>query len=63
MQEFKNLVFEGGGVWGIAYEGVLSELHAQQAIDFNALERVGGASAGAISACLLSVGYRPEELV
>ncbi len=50
MNEFKNLVFEGGGVWGIAYEGVLSELNARQAIDFKAIDRVGGASAGAISA-------------
>jgi NTE family protein len=58
----KNLVFEGGGVWGIAYEGVLSELQAQEMIDFNAIDRVGGASAGAITACLLAVGYQPEEL-
>ena len=62
MGEFRNLVFEGGGVWGIAYEGVLSELSAQQAIDFRQLLRVGGASAGAITACLLAVGFEPEEL-
>lgn len=62
MANFKNLVFEGGGVWGIAYEGVLSELHTRQAIDFRKLARVGGASAGAITACLLAVGYEPVEL-
>jgi NTE family protein len=62
MSEFRNLVFEGGGVWGIAYEGVLSELSRQQAIDFRNLLRVGGASAGAITACLLAVGFEPEEL-
>lgn len=62
MAQFKNIVFEGGGVWGIAYEGVLAELHRRKAIDFNALHRVGGASAGAISACLLAVGYQPDEL-
>lgn len=62
MQEYKNLIFEGGGVWGIAYQGVLAELHEQDAIDFKSLDRVGGASAGAITACLLSVGYEPLEL-
>ncbi len=62
MAKFKNLVFEGGGVWGIAYQGVLSELEAQGVVDLNKLERVGGASAGAISACLLAVGYKPDEL-
>jgi NTE family protein len=59
---FKNLVFEGGGVWGIAYQGVLTELHVQNAVDLKSLERVAGASAGAITACLISVGYTPDEL-
>lgn len=62
MHTFDNLVFEGGGVWGIAYEGALAELEAQQAVDFGALKRVGGASAGAITACLLAVGYAPDEI-
>lgn len=62
MTEFRNLVFEGGGVWGIAYEGVLSELERLDGIDFDGLLRVGGASAGAITACLLAVGYGPQEL-
>lgn len=62
MRQFRNLVFEGGGVWGIAYEGVLTELVSQGAIDPNGIVRVGGASAGAITAMLLSVGYRAEEL-
>lgn len=62
MTTFNNLVFEGGGVWGIAYQGALSELQAQAAIDLKKLERVAGASAGAITACLLAVGYSPEEL-
>lgn len=62
MATFKNLVFEGGGVWGIAYQGVLSELQAQKAVNLKKLERVGGASAGAITACLIAVGYTPDEL-
>ncbi len=62
MSKFRNLVFEGGGVWGIAYQGVLTELEAQQTLDFKKLERVAGASAGAITACLLAVGFKPEEM-
>jgi NTE family protein len=62
MPQFRNLVFEGGGVWGIAYEGVLAQLHVESAIDFQAIDRVGGASAGAITACLLAVGYTAAEL-
>lgn len=62
MPTYTNLVFEGGGVWGIAYEGALSELAARGAVDFQQLRRVGGASAGAITACLLAVGYTPAEL-
>jgi NTE family protein len=62
LPKYTNLVFEGGGVWGIAYEGALSELEATGAVDFQHLRRVGGASAGAITACLLAVGYTPAEL-
>lgn len=57
---FKNLVFEGGGVKGIAYVGVLKILE-----DYNILgniERVGGTSAGAIVAMLVSLGYNSTEL-
>ncbi len=56
----RNLVFEGGGVWGIAYEGALLELQ-EQGVLAN-LRRVAGASAGAITAALLAVGYTPVEL-
>jgi len=56
----RNLVFEGGGVWGIAYEGALLELEKFGVLAH--LRRVGGASAGAITAAFLSVGYTPAEL-
>lgn len=56
----KNLVFEGGGVWGIAYEGALSELEACDILP--GVERVAGASAGAIVAALLAVGTTPSQL-
>lgn len=57
---FRNLVFEGGGVKGIAYVGALEVL--QEAGIFDQIERVAGTSAGAIIAVLLGVGYTPEEI-
>ncbi len=56
----RNLVFEGGGVWGIAYGGALSELEARGCLA--GVHRVGGASAGAIVAALLAAGYDHAEL-
>ena len=56
---FRNLVFEGGGVKGIAYVGVLREL--QQRGILEKIVRVGGTSAGAINAVLMSLGYTLEE--
>jgi NTE family protein len=55
----KNLVLEGGGIRGIAYIGALQVLDSADRL--RSLERVGGTSAGAIMACLLAVGYTPEE--
>lgn len=57
---FKNLVFEGGGVKGIAYLGALEEL-ANRGI-CEKIERVGGASAGAIIAVLVALGYSVTEI-
>ncbi|MCX6828152.1 MAG: patatin-like phospholipase family protein [candidate division Zixibacteria bacterium] len=57
---FKNLVFEGGGVKGIAYAGALEELQKREIL--GAIERVGGASAGAIMAVLVGLNYSPEEI-
>ena len=57
---FKNLVFEGGGVKGIAYVGALSVLEEKGILQ--QIERVGGTSAGAINAVLLGLGYTREEM-
>jgi NTE family protein len=57
---FRNLVFEGGGVWGIAYEGVLAELEGRGIL--GGIRRVGGASAGAITAALLAAGGTAASL-
>lgn len=57
---YKNLVLEGGGIRGFAYSGafeVLDSLHI-----LNNIERVGGSSAGAIQATLLSLGYSTQEM-
>jgi len=57
---FKNLVFEGGGVKGIAYIGALKVLEEKGIL--KNIERIAGTSAGAITAALLSVGFTSEEI-
>ena len=56
----KNLVFEGAGIRGIAYVGALKSLEEQGVLD--GIEKVGGTSAGAITALLLSLAYTPDEM-
>ncbi|MBQ8957946.1 MAG: patatin-like phospholipase family protein [Bacteroidales bacterium] len=57
---FKNLVFEGGGVKGIAYVGALDILDQEGIL--KDIERVAGTSAGAMVAVLVGLGYSPKEL-
>ncbi len=52
-----NLVFQGGGVRGIAYVGVLSTMPPDLQVT-----GVGGTSAGALVAALLAIGKRGDEL-
>jgi len=54
-----NLVFEGGGVFGIAYLGVLQYLHEHGLLQ--SINRVAGTSAGAITACITSFNLPFEE--
>ncbi|XP_065839913.1 uncharacterized protein [Oscarella lobularis] len=57
---FENLVFEGGGIKGLAYVGALKVLD-----DIGVLQNVkryAGSSAGATCACLLAVGCTVEQL-
>lgn len=56
---FRNLVFEGGGVKGIAYVGAMEVLE-ERGISQDIL-RVGGTSAGAINAVLVGLNYTPGE--
>lgn len=56
---FRNLVFEGGGVRGLAYAGALEELEKRKILDN--IERVAGSSVGAIFATAVALGYTPQE--
>ncbi len=57
--QFRNLVFEGGGVKGIAYVGAMGALERRGLL--TNLTRVGGTSAGAINALLMALGYTNRE--
>ena len=56
----KNLVFEGAGIRGIAYAGAIKELENNKLI--SQIEKVGGTSAGAITAMMLALGYSSDEI-
>ncbi len=57
----RNIVFEGGGIKGIAYGGALKELENRGVL--KGITRSAGTSAGAIQACLLSLGYSADEIL
>jgi NTE family protein len=57
--QFRNLIFEGGGVKGIAYVGAMQVLEQRRILQD--IKRVGGTSAGAINALLFSLGYTVTE--
>src|SRR5215208_1143668 len=58
---YKNLVFEGGGVKGIAYGGALEVLEQSQITP--QVEKVAGTSAGAITATMVALGYTAAEFI
>lgn len=57
--QFRNLIFEGGGVKGIAYVGAMQILEGRSIL--KDIVRVGGTSAGAINALIFSLGYTISE--
>jgi NTE family protein len=59
-QPITNLVFEGAGIRGIAYCGAISRF--EEAGLMTQVKRVGGTSAGAITAVALALGYTGKEL-
>jgi len=56
---FTNLVFEGGGVKGVAYLGALEVLEERGIL--GQITRVAGASVGGLNALLFSLGYSTAE--
>ncbi|NVJ99096.1 MAG: patatin-like phospholipase family protein [Alphaproteobacteria bacterium] len=60
MEKIENLVFEGGGVRGVAYAGALQVLDERGML--GNIRRVAGASAGAFTSMLLSLEYTPLEV-
>ena len=58
---FKNLVFQGGGIKTFAYHGVIRVLEEREILA--QIERVGGTSAGAALAAILSFRLNVEESI
>jgi len=59
-KEIKNLVFEGAGIRGLAYAGALKTFEVENILP--QVEKVGGTSAGAITAMMISLGYNSQEV-
>jgi len=67
ISEIENLVFQGGGIRGIAYVGALNtlcnaQLPKHQRLDLSKIKRVGGSSAGAITALYLALGKDLDQI-
>ncbi|WP_309137867.1 patatin-like phospholipase family protein [Paenibacillus sp. SC116] len=57
---FRNLVFEGGGIKGLAYVGALETLDNKNVL--SGIQRIAGTSAGAITAVLVALNYSLDEI-
>ncbi|XP_012941508.1 uncharacterized protein LOC106012608 [Aplysia californica] len=57
---FENLVFEGGGNKGLAYVGCIQYLEEHNMRP--KIKRLAGASAGAITAALVALGYSSKDI-
>lgn len=60
MGKITNLVFEGGGIKGLAYVGAIRELAAQGHL--KTVKHLAGASAGAITAAFLGLSYSVDDV-
>lgn len=60
--KWENLVFEGGGVKGLAFISALRALEEGNVISLDNIKRVGGTSAGAITALLVGLGFSFDEI-
>jgi len=59
--KYENLVFEGGGMRGIAFGGVLKYFEEHDLMKY--VKRVAGSSAGAIVAAAVAIGYNGGEVI
>ena len=60
LKSYENLVFEGGGVKGIAYCGALKVLNEVGIL--KNIKRFAGSSTGAIFAAFAALGFPPSEI-
>lgn len=58
--QYENLIFEGAGIRGLAYTGVITELDEKGVLEN--IKKVGGTSAGSIISLVISLGYTPKEI-
>ena len=58
--EYTSLVFEGGGVRGIAYVGIMRRLQEKGIL--SNIKNVGGSSAGSQMAALVALGFTVKEI-
>lgn len=59
-QSPRNIIFEGAGIRGIAYCGALQKMEEKNWL--RNVQRVGGTSAGAVTALTVALGYSSEEI-
>lgn len=59
-KDIRNLVFEGGGIKGLAYVGAVEVLEYNGILEN--VKRVAGSSIGAIIAGLIAVGFKSKDL-
>jgi NTE family protein len=59
-EEYTSLVFEGGGVRGIAYVGIMRKLQEKRIL--SNIKNVGGSSAGSQMAALVALGFTVKEI-
>lgn len=59
--EITNLVFEGGGIKGVAYVGALKNAQ-NKLFNHDNIISIGGTSAGAMTATLLALNYSLQEM-
>ena len=62
LHNIENLVFQGGGVKGVAYVGVLEELETQNPDFLPKIKKIAGTSAGSMLALYLGLNMEVSEI-